>query len=70
VRALWAHGAGARDIARGIPETTGNELRFRFACGDPNFRALVSQPGLSARIAINAVDGQPIGVTFRGRSRK
>jgi hypothetical protein len=67
-RTPWAHGNGERQIAYDLP-SDGNTLRFRFPPGDPKYRALVSRPGLAARVAVNLVNGEVIGITFRGHTR-
>ncbi len=48
---VWAHGNG-QQLGYGPPDDAGG-LRFRFYPGDPNYKALVSTPGLHATIVVD-----------------
>jgi hypothetical protein len=61
----WASDAGSDRISYGLPGRDG-ALRFRFYPGHPNYKTLVTTPGLMARIALDRTSGR-ISVTFRGR---
>jgi hypothetical protein len=62
---VWAFGAGAQ-VSFGLPTET--KLQFRFRCGDPVYRKLVSTTNLRANIVVDRVSRQILGVTFRGRA--
>jgi hypothetical protein len=63
----WADGNGASQICYGIPDRDGS-LRFRFYPGHPNYKTLVSTPGLTARIALDRSNGR-ISVRFLNRRK-
>jgi hypothetical protein len=63
----WADGGGRDRICYGIPERDGS-LRFRFYPGHPNYKTLVSTPGLTARIALDRSNGR-ISVRFLNRRK-
>jgi hypothetical protein len=42
-------------------------MRFHFPPGDPNYRKLVSTPGLTATIVVDRENSHILGVSFRGR---
>jgi hypothetical protein len=65
---VWAHSAGRREIARGVPERDG-WLRFKFRHDDPVYRQLSSMPGLSAIVTVDREAGHILSVRFRNRSR-
>ena len=62
---IWAKTVAGRSVAFGLPE--GNALAFHVNDGSV-WRELVSSPGLTARIALDAANPRNIiGVTFRAR---
>jgi len=61
---LYAHGAGARNIAHGSPGDS-LQLLFHFEPGNDAYRELVSQPGLSAFVTVDRSTGWFVGVRFR-----
>jgi hypothetical protein len=62
---VWAAGAGHDRIAYGLPGDA-ETLRFRFSRGDPNYRKLVSTPGLTATVVVDRENSQILGVRFHG----
>jgi hypothetical protein len=62
---LWAHGAGQRDIAHGLPGDN-LTLLFHFPVGKTEYRDLVSQPGLRALVTVDKSRGVFLGVRFKG----
>jgi hypothetical protein len=42
-------------------------LRFRFSPGDPNYRRLVSTPGLTATVVVDRATSHIMSVRFHGR---
>jgi hypothetical protein len=65
VPSLYAHGAGQRDIAFGLP-TANLTLSFHFPVGKTEYRDLVSQPGLRAYVTVDKSSGWFMSVTFKG----
>jgi hypothetical protein len=60
---LYAHGAGQRDIAHGLPADSLG-LEFHFPVGKEAYRELVSRPGLRALVTIDKSRGWFMGVRF------
>jgi hypothetical protein len=67
-RTPWANGAGQSQVAHGLQTDDGAALEFRFHRWHPQYKQLVSTPGLRARIALDRATGQIISVTFKGRA--
>jgi hypothetical protein len=66
VPTVWANGAGHDQIAFGLPGDDGT-MRFHFPAADPNYRKLVSTPGLTASIVVDRETSHILSVRFRGR---
>jgi hypothetical protein len=51
------------------PDCPGDDgsLRFRFYAGDPNYKRLVSPPGLRATVVVDRASSQIMSVRFHGR---
>jgi hypothetical protein len=62
----WPNGAGHDKIAFGLPGDD-QTMRFRFSPGDPNYRKLVSTPGLTARIVMDRATSHILSVRLHGR---
>jgi hypothetical protein len=61
---LWAHGAGKRDIAHGLPGDAAT-IKFAFAAGQTAYSELVGKPRLSAIVVIDSSACRFLHVAFR-----
>ena len=60
---LYAHSAGGREIAYGLPGDN-LTLLFHFPTGKREYGELVSQPGLAAFVTVDKSTGWFMGVRF------
>jgi hypothetical protein len=60
---VWAHGAGRREIARGVPVRDG---WLRFKLSDADYRQLAGE-NVSAIVTVDQNAAQILGVRFRRR---
>ena len=65
---VWAHSAGQREIAYGLPGDNATRT-FRFAPGVEAYGELVSKPGLSAIVTVDRETCHIMGVRFLNVSR-
>src|SRR5688572_18618959 len=68
-RGQWANNSARTVFAAGVLGLPGDDgsLRFRFYAGYPNYKRLVSTPGLGATVVVDRASSQIMSVRFHAR---
>jgi hypothetical protein len=65
--AVYAHGLGRSDLARGQPSA--GALKFTFPPGDPAWGELIGTPDLRATVVVDRTNKQIMSVRLHGRRK-